>query len=319
MFEKVYSFIEQHNLVPDKSTIIVGLSGGPDSVFLLHVLHQLQSTKNITIIAAHLDHQWRPDSERDILFCQQLCNKLGIPFVHQKLSALGFTKKYGGSQEEYARHARRFFFESVAQQYHAPLIALAHHHDDQQETFFIRLLRGSSLTGLTAMQPQHGLYIRPLLPVSKKEILDYLQAHTISYLTDPTNISDDFLRNRIRNTVIPALRTSDARFDINFATTLERLQETETFLQKLTEQTYATVCTDQKLDYKKLLMLDPVMRYRILLHWLCHEQVSFTPTQAFFDEIVRFFQQSKSNAHAIHSEWKIKKIKNNKVLIYKDS
>lgn len=311
MFNKINSFIAHHNLIPDKSTIIVGLSGGPDSVFLLHFLHTMQQKKQLTLIAAHLDHEWRPDSANDVEFCKKLCEQLDILFIHQKLSQLNFTHPYGGSQEEYGRRARRTFFEQSAQQYNAQHIALAHHADDQQETFFIRLLRGSSLTGLTGIQPQQHQYIRPLLCIDKQEILDYLHAHTIAYLTDPSNSSNDFLRNRIRNTVIPVLRASDARFDLNFASTLERLQKTEQFLQKLTEQTFTSWFTENKLDYKQLLQLEPVLQYRILLHWLYHEQVPFTPTQAFLDEIIRFLQQTKNNSHAIHHQWSIKKIKNN--------
>jgi tRNA(Ile)-lysidine synthase len=311
MLQRINSFIANHNLIPNKSTIIVGLSGGPDSVFLLHFLQSLQEGKQLTLIAAHLDHEWRSDSANDAEFCKTLCAQLAIPFIHQKLSQLGFTHQYSGSKEEYGRRARRFFFEQTAQQYHAQLIALAHHQDDQQETFFIRLLRGSSLTGLTGMQPQQDAYIRPLLCVSKQEIVDYLDKQNNVYLIDPSNISDDFLRNRIRNNVIPALRLSDTRFDTTFATTLERLQETEQFLQKLTQQTFDTLFNNQKLDYKQVLELEPVLQYRILLHWLCHEQVPFTPTQSFFDEMIRFLQQTKNNCHAIHHQWSIQKIKNN--------
>lgn len=311
MFHRINSFITHHNLIPDTSTIIVGLSGGPDSVFLLHFLHSLQQEKPITLIAAHLDHEWRPDSALDVDFCKKLCAQLNIPLVHQRLSQLGFTHQCGGSKEEYGRKARRFFFEQTTQQYNAQLIALAHHQDDQQETFFIRLLRGSSLTGLTGMQPQQNQYIRPLLCVSKQEIIDYLHQHNSVYLTDPSNNSNDFLRNRIRNNVIPALRASDTRFDTTFGTTLERLQETEQFLQKLTEKTFKELFDGTAVDYKQLLQLEPVVRYRVLLHWLCHEHVPFTPTQSFFDEVIRFLQQSNDKTHSIHHQWAIKKIKNN--------
>src|SRR5579872_4562008 len=239
LFQRINSYISQHNLIPPNSTIILGLSGGPDSVFLAHLLADMQKKGLCTVIAAHLDHQWRTDSANDVQFCQALAEQLGITFVSTSIDNLSLSVKFNGSKEEMGRRMRRHFFEQVKNEHEAHAIALAHHADDQQETFFIRLLRGASLTGLTGMKPHHGDYIRPLLEISKAEILDYLTAHQITYLIDPTNESDAYLRNRIRNTVIPALTATDNRFSANFMATLHRLQETEEFLDHLTELFFA--------------------------------------------------------------------------------
>lgn len=304
-----------HSLIPPHSTIIVGLSGGPDSVYLLHKLVELSKDKNLKLIIAHLDHEWRPDSAQDVSFCKKLAKQFKLPFVTKKLSDIARYIKDEGSKEAYGRAARRHFLESVQKEYGADAIALAHHAQDQQENFFIRLLRGSSLDGLVGIKPQEGSYIRPLLSMDKKDIVTYLDEQKIPYLTDPSNESKEFLRNRIRAQVIPALRSVDARFDTNFSTTLARLKEANEYLQQETEKIFATLCTvtngTYQLNIPSLLGLDPYMQQRVVLHWLISQNVPFTPTYRFLQEILRFLRQPGSKEHQIHHAWKIVKKKEN--------
>ncbi|HRN78032.1 MAG TPA: tRNA lysidine(34) synthetase TilS [Candidatus Dependentiae bacterium] len=312
LLTSIHTFIQQHNLLPSGSRVVLGLSGGPDSIFLLYILADLHKQGIIQLTAAHLDHEWRADSSKDVKFCQMVTHKLGIPFVSKKISELS-SAKWDGSKEEFGRVMRRQFLESVAQEIQADRIALAHHLQDQEETFFIRLIRGSSLTGLTAMRAQHGNYIRPLLEVNKQDIIAYLAEHDISYLIDPSNESPLFLRNRIRNTVMPALRACDTRFDQNFLITLNRLKDTEHFLEQLTAETFAHITkTDNnttRLHIPQLLALHPVLVYRILVYWFVQSRVPFDPSQKFFDEILRFLRQPGSKTHAIHQQWSLVKEK----------
>lgn len=316
LINRVHDSIIQHNLIPSGSKIILGLSGGPDSIFLLHALLPLHRNKTATIIAAHLDHEWRKDSFKDVEFCKQLTNSLGIQLVTAKISELSLNVKYNGSQEDMGRRMRRHFFTTVRMQENANKVALAHHADDQQETFFIRLLRGTSLTGLTCMQPEQDGYIRPLLGISKKEILAYLDEHKIVYLTDPTNDSENYLRNRIRKRIIPELTAVDHRFEKNFEKTLNRLQETERFFDKLAKQTCDSIIAsnNKSLSINPFLDLDIVMQHRVLIEWLCAHQVNFPVTEAFLYEIIRFFNNKKNNLHQIHENWIIEK-KADKALI----
>ena len=110
MLQNINLFIKNNNLIPDNSKIILGLSGGPDSVFLLYFLTNLHKQKKITLIAAHLDHEWRKDSQKDVRFCKQITEKLGIKFVSEKLSSLDISLKWDGSKEELGRNARRYFW-----------------------------------------------------------------------------------------------------------------------------------------------------------------------------------------------------------------
>ena len=314
LFPHINQYCKQHQLIPHGSKIIVGLSGGPDSVFLLYALNSIKDAYNMSLVAAHLNHEWREEAEKDAQFCQALAQKLGIQFESQKISELNLLLKFNGSKEEIGRKARRAFFEKIKTKYEAQAIALGHHAQDQQETFFIRLVRGASLSGLCAMKPKDGDYIRPLLKINKADILAYLQINDIDYLTDPSNVSDAYLRNRIRKKVLPALEEVDARFNQNFENTLDRLQETEEFLTQLTIQTFNTITQSEaetiKIDIEQLLSLQPIMPYRVILHWLISHKVKFPLSQSFLDELIRFLLSTESKEHQLHQNWRIIKKRN---------
>ena len=318
--QKTFDLIEhaqkQKNISGD-CKIVVGLSGGPDSVFLLHVLNQLQKQNpQIKIIATHLDHQWRSESWRDVEFCSILCQQLGIEFVARKAEELSLDIKYNGSAEELGRKMRRFLFEQVRQEKQADFIALAHHLQDQQETFFLRLLRGASLSGLRCMQEIDGPYIRPLLGINKKEIIEYLDSNQIKYLIDPTNISQNYLRNRIRLNVIPALELCDSRFNNKFQSTLEQLALEDDFLKLLAAKAFNDIfkqMSDLKRwqgDLKKIKLLHPVLARRVVLHWLIQEKLAFNLSTNYLDEIIRFLSSERGGCHSVSNKWKICKKSN---------
>jgi tRNA(Ile)-lysidine synthase len=226
---------------------------------------------------------------------------------------------YNGSQEALGRALRRAFFKQIYTQQEADFIALAHQQEDQQETFFIRLMRGATLTGLTCMRPIDGIYIRPLLDIPKQEILDYLAQQKISYRIDPTNTSHDYLRNRIRLKVLPALNECDTRFAQKFNSTLTHLQQEDLFLAHLTQQTFNTVFshTPQKNNPEKTpgLMgscdffraLHPVLQKRLVLYWLIQEQAFFMPSDGHLEEIIKFLASPEGGTHAIAPTWSIHK------------
>lgn len=310
---KIQNLITQHNLIPESSTIIVGLSGGPDSVFLLHVLKELQSRYHWKLIAAHLNHGWRPEADSEQEFCRQLCEKLDILFVSKHAQDVTSTKKMSGSREELGRILRRTFFEEIAQKHHAQAIALAHHQDDQIETFFIRLIRGAGIEGLAGMSYKEGLYVRPLLDLYKKDILEYLHTHSITYCLDISNISDSFLRNRIRNQLIPVLNTVDSRFVSSCAKSIRQLQEVDEFIKKQAQTQYQKIATTDPelktgLIIDQFLQLPSVLRHRILLIWLIEHHVPFTPSTSLFSEIERFVLNTKSSSHTLYT-WQLFKKK----------
>lgn len=303
-----------HNQTPH---IIIGLSGGPDSIFLLHILTKLTQLDVIKLSAAHLDHGWRQTSSNDADFCQQLCKHLNIPFFRGHASEITLNKSYKGSQEALGRALRQAFFKQILQKQNADFISLAHHYDDQQETFFIRLFRGSTIDGLCSMKPIDGTFIRPLLAIHKKEILDYLDANKISYCLDETNTSQTYLRNRVRKVLIPALKSCDQRFDTTFQHTLASLQTENTFLHELTQQAFNVIFTYSEAEKKTIgskkafLELHPAIQHRIVVNWMIQESVPFSPSQTFIQEILKFLHNPRGGKHSLNQSWSIIKKQNN--------
>lgn len=293
-------------VVPKDSTIIVGFSGGPDSLCLLHQLVQLKDEFNLNLIAAHLDHGWRETSADDVQHCKHLCREWSIPFVEGHARDFEEAVKKTGSKEDVGRRMRRSFFKKVAQDHNAQAIAVGHHRNDQIENFFIRMIRGTTLTGLAGMQEQQGLYIRPLLDATKEDIVQYLQDQHLPYLIDPSNSNEEFLRNRIRAHLIPALARCDTRALDNVMRTFEHVKAAETFLQQLTQQTFANLLvqeTPATIDLKKFAALDRFLQYRILQYWITSYAPSFTLTEAFLDEVMRFLESPRGGTHQLGTGW----------------
>ncbi|MBI2775068.1 tRNA lysidine(34) synthetase TilS [Candidatus Dependentiae bacterium] len=311
---EIDNHIQKNQLIRTGDTIVAGLSGGPDSVFLLHLLERYRKSHDIKIIAAHLNHEWREDAQNDVDLSKDLCTRFGIPFIAKKASDLEVSIKNNGSKEEIARKLRRFFFEQLAAEHGASSIALGHHANDQQETFFMRLIRGATLSGLACMKPKDGLYIRPLLQTHKSAIISYLEMNNIPYAHDSTNESDAFLRNRIRTSVIPAICLADSRFEKQFTRTLNHLQETESFLDDMTEVVFENLTKkgDESwhVDLEQFKHLHPFMKKRLLVHWLIVEQASMVLTEQFLEEIIRFLESSDKKSHALHHAWLINRTEN---------
>lgn len=183
--------------------VLVALSGGADSVALLRLL----CAQGSDVEALHCNFHLRgEESDRDEAFVTQLCQKLDVPLHIQHFKTLEYAREHGISIEMAARELRYQWFEEMRQKRHADYIAVAHHQDDQAETLLLNLIRGTGLRGLAAMSPCNGHIIRPLLDMSKKEILQYLADIHQDYVTDSTNLERDALRNRLRLDIIPLLR-----------------------------------------------------------------------------------------------------------------
>ncbi len=317
VINKVEEFIKAHNLITPGTSVILGFSGGPDSTFLLHILAQLQCSQQFTLIAAHLNHGWRAEAEDDLFFCQQMTEKLNVPFVHAHARDFTGKVKFNGSQEDLGRRMRRLFFSQLLREHQTnsaqpARIALAHHQDDQYETFFIRLARGSGLEGLAGMRPLHGDYIRPLLGLSKSEIIAYLNANNISFKLDASNShAEKYLRSRIRTMALPLLANCDKRFPAILQNTMGNLAEANDFVNEIVQETFAKLVEHREdhitLDLSKLFTLHPYLQKRVLLHWICEEGVPFTPSLGFFQEIERFLHQHRDGDHLINQTWHIKK------------
>jgi tRNA(Ile)-lysidine synthase len=213
LIKNFQNFSHEHSLWKKGDKIVLGISGGPDSVCLLDIFLKLKAKYNLELILAHVNYGLRGyDSGADEKFVRNLAGKNNLKVVCLNLKnpkaelseflKLGFRKK---PNENILRDIRYEFFEKVRQENKFNLIGVAHNADDQVETFFLHLLRGAGKNGLAGMKAKNGEIIRPLLFSSKKDILEYLKDNKISFRLDKTNKENKFTRNKVRNSLIPYL------------------------------------------------------------------------------------------------------------------
>jgi len=299
------------NLIPKQSVIIVGFSGGPDSLYLLNELCKLRASHSITLIAAHLNHEWRLDAAQDELWCKEYCNIIGVDFISEKISKLDVKYKANGSKESAARYYRRFFLESIAKKYANSFIALGHHLDDQIETFFIRLARGTTLAGIGSIKEQDGIYIRPLLSISKETILKKLAQNNHSFLIDSTNKDVTFLRNHIRAKIIPELKIVDSRFIKNIERSINSFQESYEAFASITAKIHATMIEDGFINLEQFLAQPAAIKKEILSKELILHGCNVVQSDSLFNEIIRFLKYGQQKQHLVHQSCQIVKNKTN--------
>ena len=185
--------------------LVVGLSGGADSVALVDALASLRRRRGFRVVAAHLDHGLRPGSADDASFCAALCVRLDVPFRAGRAQVRARAAREKGGLEQAARRERDAFLRAVRDEERAAAIAVAHTRDDQAETLLLRLLRGAGATGLAGMRPKTGDVLRPLLGVSRAEILAHLRERGLAWREDPSNDDLAYRRNRVRHELLPYL------------------------------------------------------------------------------------------------------------------
>ncbi|WP_099364130.1 tRNA lysidine(34) synthetase TilS [Fredinandcohnia onubensis] len=241
MIEKVNQFIEKHELIKKDSTIIVGVSGGPDSLALLHYLYHHQKDLYSTLIAAHVDHMFRgKESEEDLLYVKGFCEEYQIPFESIQFDVTSYKKKQNLSSQVAAREIRYRFFDELMRKYQADHLALGHHGDDQVETILMRLVRGSKGIGYAGIQINRpfscGAIIRPFLAVTRDEIEEYCLEMNLMPRRDPSNEKDDYVRNRFRHHVLPFLKQENPAVHEHFLRFSQYIKEDNQVLDELTSE-----------------------------------------------------------------------------------
>lgn len=247
---RIDRFITVNALFGLADKVLVALSGGADSVALLRVLLQL----GYRCEAAHCNFHLRgEESDRDEAFVTRLCQDLEIPLHKVNFDTTGYAAQKGISIEMAARELRYEWFGTLLGECGAAVVAVAHHRDDSVETFLLNLVRGAGINGLKGIQPRNGHVVRPLLEVSRAEILDYLNHLGQPYVTDSTNLEDEFMRNKIRLRVLPLLRELNPSVDRTLAETTGRLADTAAVYQKAMAEASARVRKDDRIDIRGLL------------------------------------------------------------------
>jgi len=268
ILDKVKNTIKKYNLIQRGEKIVVGVSGGPDSVCLLYLLNGLRKELKITLHIAHLDHMLRPDSYKDRIFVENLSRKLKIPITIAQVNIEAIAKR--GSLEEIARNARLGFLFKVAKDVKANKVALGHNFDDQAETVIMRILRGTGLYGLSGILPKREIggriIIRPLIEVKRREIEGFLKRKNIHPRIDKSNLENIYFRNKIRNRLLPLL---EKEYNKNIKEILSNMAQILVcdydYLNKAAWKAIIAIKkSGRKLNLEKFLKLHPAIQRLVL-------------------------------------------------------
>lgn len=270
--EEVLKTIKTYNLIEENDKVVIGVSGGPDSICLLHLLYSIKKELGFEIVVAHINHQIRKVADSETEYVKDFCKNLGIECFVKKENITELAKKQKKGTEEAGRQVRYDFFEDVAQKTNSNKIATAHNSNDRAETVILNILRGSGISGLKGIEAMRdNKYIRPLIFTKREKIEEYCQENNLNPKIDESNMENIYNRNKVRNIIIPYI---EKEFNKNIIQTINRLSDVATeeneFLQKLTEEQYNTISTIENdtiiLDLKKFNHLELVIKRRLILY-----------------------------------------------------
>ena len=258
-------------------SILVGFSGGADSSALLFMLSLYAKENGTRIYAAHLNHGIRgEEADRDEAFCKEFAKSLNIEFFSKRLDIPAIALQSGESVETAARNARYEFFDSIMETYQIKILATAHNADDNFETLLFNIARGTGLKGLCgipASRPaKNGIVIRPILAMEKSEIIEFCKENGINFVTDSTNLVNDYTRNKIRNQIIPILKEINSGATKNASKMTQSLKDDASYLQNSADSFIEDFCDGDSVDLETILKAPAPIANRVLMR--LYENVS---------------------------------------------
>lgn len=271
MRDKVIKTIKKHTLIENGSKILVGLSGGADSVALTHVLCSLKDELGIEVYTAHLNHGIRGEEAlRDERFAVEFSNRMGAVCFVKRVNIKEMSN--GVSEELLGREQRYSFFEELCHSHGIDAVATAHNKNDNAETLLMNFMRGSSIKGLSGIPYKRDNIIRPLLDVSREEIENYCKENGLSYVTDSTNLHEDYTRNKIRLSLIPMIKEE---FNPSFISTVsensELFKQDCDFIESAAMSEYKNAVSNNSVSVEKLNAMAPSISRRIIYKMICDE------------------------------------------------
>ena len=272
MNNKVIDTIKKYNLIQKGDKLVLGVSGGPDSISMLHILNKIKEEFNLEIYVAHINHMIREEAVEDEKYVQEYCEKNNIKYFVKRVDVQQIAKTEKIGTEEAGRNIRYNFFEEVLQKVGANKIAIAHNKNDKIETIIMNLLRGSGLSGMKGIEPiRDNKIIRPLIECERQEIEQYCEDQKLNPRIDKTNFENDYTRNKIRNIVIPYIQNE---FNPNIIETMERFAQVATdesnYVEKQAQKIYQNLLLEETneqiiLKLKEFNEQDKVIKKRIIL------------------------------------------------------
>ena len=283
MKSEILQTIKKYNLIENGDSIVVGVSGGPDSICLLHVLNDLKNELNFKIYVAHINHMIRKEADEETEYVKKFCKNIGVECFAKKIDVIEIAKELKMGTEEAGRKIRYDFFEEVLKYTNSNKIATAHNNNDKVETIIMNILRGSGIVGLKGLDPiRENKFIKPLIEVSREEIEAYCEENKLEPRIDKLNNENIYTRNKVRNSVIPYIKKE---FNPNILKTINRLSEVATeeneYLDKITIQTFDEINIGKisesdleknkeektiSLDLRKFNNLELVIKRRLILY-----------------------------------------------------
>jgi len=243
MKQKILETIKKYNLIEAGDKIVIGVSGGPDSICLLHILNELKNELNFEIVVAHINHMIRKEADIETEYVKNFCDRLKIECYIKRIDVVKIANNLKRGTEETGRQIRYEFFEEVFKKTNSNKIATAHNNNDKVETILMNILRGSGSSGLKGIEPiREEKFIRPLIETSRDEIEEYCKLNKLNPKIDKSNSENIYTRNKIRNIVIPYIKKE---FNPNIIKTINRLSNVATeeneYLEKITEETFEQI------------------------------------------------------------------------------
>ena len=278
LIHKVLNTIKKYHLIETGDILVLGVSGGPDSITMLDILLKIKQTKKISFdfVVAHVNHMIREEAKEDEEYVKEYCIKNDIEFYGKSIDVQKIANTNKISTEEAGRNARYEFFDEILQKINGNKIAIAHNKNDKVETMIMNELRGCGIQGLKGIEPMREKYIRPLIECERKEIEEYCKENHIEPRIDKTNFENIYTRNKIRNIVIPYIKQE---FNPNIIETMDRLSnlivEQETYIQKQVADVYKEMVLEEKidsddqyilLDLKKFNKQEKVIKSNVILY-----------------------------------------------------
>ena len=311
MYNKVKAYMEEYQMVNENDTVVVGVSGGADSVCLFLLLHEYCRQKNARLVAVHVNHLIRKDAAADAVYVRDLCEEYGVPLHIIPEDVQAYAKKNGLGTEEAGRIIRYRAFEDVLLEYGGQgKIAVAHHKGDLAETVLFNLFRGSGIGGLTGIAPRRGNIIRPLLDVTREEIECFLMEKGRKWCIDSTNQENTYTRNKLRNVLLPyAEKEICPQATAHVASAAKELAQIKDLLDELTKEALKKAVTFES-DVKAAVFTEPfaalheVIKKQVILRVFAY----LTParkdiTSVHVNDLLSLFE--KENGKQIHLPYRL--------------
>lgn len=326
MINAVLKTIQKYNLISPKDKIVLGVSGGPDSLFMLDILNKLKKELDIELVVAHINHKIRIEADEEEEFVKRFCEKIGVEFYSKRIEVEKYANNNKIGLEEAGRKVRYEFFEEVCDEIGANKIAVAHNKNDKVETMIMHMLRGSGISGLQGIQPKANKIIRPIIEIERKDIEKYCEEQNLEPRIDKSNQDNTYTRNKIRNIVIPYI---NQEFNPNFIETMTRLSELITeenaFLNKLTETEHKKILIQKTenqilLDLKKFNELDNIIKKRIILYTVSNLRGGSQGIEkVHIEDIVKLCQNNVGNKFLIPNKGLKVLVKDKKIFFIKEN